>query len=87
MYIWEKESAMITDKQRRNQIWSKVQKMPSDRLKKLHEYIKQLEKSSSGKRKVLSYAGTWKDLDNELFKELTDNLISNRQRNKRRFDE
>jgi hypothetical protein len=33
----------------------------------------------SKKKKVLSYAGAWKDLDEDIRRELTDGLISRRE--------
>ena len=78
---------MITDKQRRNQILRKIQNMPPDKLKKLQDYVNKLEKETPRKRKVLSYAGAWNDIDDSTLKDLTDNIISRRTRNKRRFED
>ncbi len=78
---------MITDKQRRNQIIRRIQKISPDKIKKLQDFIDQLEENTPSKRKVLSYAGAWKDIDEDVFKDLTENLISKRQKNKRRFED
>jgi len=78
---------MITDKQRKNQILRRIQKLPPDKLKELHEFMDQLEQETPKKRKVLSYAGAWSDMNESAFNDLTKNLISSRQKNKRRFEE
>ena len=78
---------MITDKQRRTQILRKIQNMPPDKLKKLQDYVNELEKETPRKRKVLSYAGAWSDIDDATLKDLTDNIISRRKKNKRRFED
>ena len=78
---------MITNKQRRTQILRKIQNMPPDKLKKLQDYVNELEKETPRKRKVLSYAGAWGDTDDATLKELTDNITSRRKKNKRRFED
>jgi ABC-type phosphate/phosphonate transport system substrate-binding protein len=78
---------MITDKQRRNQIIRRIQKISPDKIKKLQDFIDKLEENTPSKKKVLSYAGAWSNIDEDLFKDLTENLISKRQKNKRRFED
>lgn len=78
---------MITDKQRRNQIIRRIQRISPDKIKKLQDFIDKLEENTPSKKKVLSYAGAWSDIDEDLFNDLTENLISKRQKNKRRFEE
>jgi hypothetical protein len=78
---------MITDKQRKNQILRRIQKLPPDKIKELHEFMDQLEQETPKKRKILSYAGAWSNMDESAFNDLTKNLISSRQKNKRRFEE
>lgn len=78
---------MITDKQRRNQIIRQIQKISPEKIKELQDFIDKLEENAPGKKKVLSYAGAWKDADDDVFKDLTDNLISKRKINKRRFED
>ena len=77
---------MITNKQRRNLILRKIRNMPPDNLKKLQDYMDELEKETPRKRKVLSYAGAWGDLDDATLKDLTDNIIYRRKNNNRRFE-
>jgi len=78
---------MITDAQRRNQILRRISQIPKDKLKELDEYISNLEQEKNIKKKTLSYAGAWKDIDDSVFDDLTINLIANRQKNRHRIDE
>ena len=78
---------MITDTQRRNQIVRKINRIPVDKLKELDDFVSKLEEDLTQKSKTLSFAGSWKDIDDTLFNDLTSDLISNRQRNRRRIDE
>ena len=75
---------MSTDTQIRSRLLRKIQKIPSNRLNELNEFISKLEQTSSNKDKILAFAGAWENLDTNVFAELTENLISNRQRNRRR---
>jgi len=77
---------MISDKQRRNQLIQKIQKMPADKLKELHDFANKLDLDSPQKKKILSYAGCWSNLEEAIFEDLTDNLADRRQRNQRRFE-
>jgi len=78
---------MIADTQIRQQILRKIRKIPSNKLNDLNEYLSKLEQTTEKSTKTLSFAGSWKNIDESAFKELTDNLISNRNKNSRRFDE
>jgi len=70
---------MTTDTQIRNQLIRRIQKIPSNKLKEL---VAKFELSSPKKDKNLSFAGAWANLDSELFHNLTEKLIDNRQRSK-----
>ena len=75
---------MITDTQIRSQLIRRIQRIPSNKLNEINELVSKLERTSPAKDKNLSFAGAWENLDAETFNALTDNLIENRQRNKRR---
>ena len=77
---------MITDTQRRNQILKRISRIPTDRLKELEDYVSKLEQENNNKKKTLSFAGAWKDIDNSVFDDLTNNLINKRQKNRQRID-
>lgn len=78
---------MITDSQIRNKLLRKIQRIPSEKLKELDDFISKLVGKGDHKSKTLSFAGAWKDIDGSIFQDLTENLIKNRQRNKRRINE
>jgi hypothetical protein len=78
---------MITDTQRRNQILRRISRIPNDKLKELDDYVSKLEQdNNNNKKRTLSFAGAWRDIDNSVFDDLTNNLINNRQKNRRRID-
>ena len=78
---------MITDIQRRNQILKRISRIPKEKLKELDDFISKLEQGINPNSKALSYAGSWQDIDESVFYDLTDNLINNREISKRRIDE
>lgn len=77
---------MITDTQRRNQILRRISRIPKDKLKELDDYVSKLEQDNNNKKRTLSFAGAWHNIDNSVFDDLTNNLINNRQKNRRRID-
>ncbi len=80
---------MITniDTQTREQILRKIRRIPDDKLKELEVFVSKLEKTTNKKDRNLSFAGTWKNIDDNLFNEFTENIIARRQQNKRRINE
>jgi hypothetical protein len=78
---------MTTETKKRNQILKRIERIPEEQLSELDKYLKTLEAKNTKKSKVLSYAGVWKDLDDNIFREFTEELIVRRQENKRRSDE
>jgi hypothetical protein len=78
---------MNTEFRIRSQILRRIQKVPSHRLKELNDFISKLERSAGRKDRILSFAGAWQNIDSSTFDEFTENLISNRQKNRSRIDE
>jgi len=78
---------MISDSQIRSQIIRQIQRIPPEKLKELEEFISNLDQSITKKAKILSFAGAWLNIDDSVFNELTENLIANRLKNRRRFDD
>lgn len=81
---------MLTNIQRRNLIIkriSRINRIPEDKLKELEDYVSKLEQEVPPKHRTLSFAGAWQDLDKSVMDDFTENLIHNRQKNKRRIDE
>ena len=68
----------------RNRLVKRIQRIPTEKLKELDEFISKLEAKTGEKEKNLSFAGSWSDMDDDLFEEFTENLIEKRQRNRRR---
>ena len=69
---------MITDIQRRNQIVRKINRIPVDKLKELDDFVSKLEEGHVQKSNTLSFAGSWEDIDDTVFNDLTSDWISNR---------
>ena len=78
---------MNTEIYLRSQILKRIQKIPSTRLKELNDFVAKLERSPGKKDRILSFAGTWESTDKSIINEFTENLISNRQKNRNRIDE
>jgi hypothetical protein len=78
---------MIANTQIRQQILRKIRRIPSNKLNDLNEYLSKLEQTPEKSSKLFSFAGSWNNIDESIFNELTDKLISNRNKNARRFDE
>jgi len=78
---------MISDTQIRDQLIRRIQRIRADKLRQLEEYAAKLEENINNKEKILSFAGAWEDIDDDLINDFTDKLITRRQSNKRRIDE
>ena len=60
------------------EIVDKMDNIPNNQLEKVLSYVEKIENLSIKKQKILSYAGSWKDIDDDLFSDLTENLHRNR---------
>ena len=78
---------MISESQIRNHLLRRIYRIPLEKLKEISDFVSKIEEKAVNKQKVLSYAGAWKNLDDSIFQDLTRDLIKNRQRNKRRFND
>jgi hypothetical protein len=78
---------MNTDIRIRSQILKRIQKIPSNRLAELNDFVSKLERNAGKKDRILSFAGAWENLETSIFDEFTEKLISNRQKNRSRIDE
>ncbi len=78
---------MKSDTQIRDQLMRRIQRIRADKLKELDDFAANLEENFNNKDKILSFAGAWENIDDDLFIDFTDKLITRRQRNKRRIDE
>jgi hypothetical protein len=77
---------MTTDTQKRQQILRKIYRVPPDKLDEIEKFLSNIDKDTPPKSKNLSYAGSWENIDESVFEDLTKNLINNRERNRRRFN-
>lgn len=78
---------MKTDNKKRSRIIQRIKKIPSKNLNKIEELVNKLEDRKSSKEKILSFSGAWEDLNEDTFKDFTDNLGEKRMNNRRRFEE
>lgn len=78
---------MSTEAQIRNTLVRKVLEIPAKKLKSLSDFVSKLETTGSKKSDVLSFSGVWSDIDNSVFKDLTENLLQNRQSSRKPIDE
>lgn len=62
----------------RNSLIRKIQRLSTDKLSEINELLDQIESKLKSKEKTLKLAGSWKDLGDDLFNDLTDKLHSNR---------
>ncbi len=64
-------------------LFKRIQKLTVEKLQTLEEYVSHLEKGTSSKNDILSFAGIFSDLD--LPEELTTDLHENRKRGSSRI--
>lgn len=76
---------MKSDQQKRSRIIKKIKTLPINQLDELEKVLFK-NHGISEKSDILSFAGSWADLDEDVFNDLTENLIKNRQKNQRRYD-
>jgi|GEM_PF-968443 len=69
---------MITEKNKRSQIISRVKSLPNEQLDTLDLFIKSLEKAGSNETDVLSFAGIFKNMNPEIWDDLTNSLHEKR---------
>jgi hypothetical protein len=70
---------MIAETKIRNQILSRIERMPGEQLSKLDKFLKKLAMEKTKKDRILSYAGAWKDMDDDVFQDFTVCLAHRRQ--------
>jgi hypothetical protein len=62
----------------RNNLIRKIQKLSTDKLSEITNLLSKIENQFKSKDKTIKLAGTWKDLGDDLFIDLTEKLHSNR---------
>lgn len=62
----------------RNSLVRKLQQLSADKLTEINMLLSKIEDQIKSKDKTLKLAGTWKDLDESFFHEMTKSLHDNR---------
>jgi hypothetical protein len=66
----------------RNSLVRKLQQLPTEKLTEVNNFLSKIESQLKSKDKTLKLAGTWKDLDDNLFTEMTEKLHGNRTKDR-----
>lgn len=66
----------------RNNLIRKIQQLSTDKLTEITSLLSKIENQFKSKDKTLKLAGTWKDLDKDVFNELTEKLHDNRAKDR-----
>lgn len=69
----------------KDKVIDRVNTMSLDKLENIDKFIDELENNEHSRRKILSFAGAWKDMDEETFHDLTKHLHINRQKGSKRI--
>jgi hypothetical protein len=69
----------------KDKIIRKVNRLSHDKLKSIDTFIDKMENENSNKDEILSFAGSWKEFDDEFIEELTVKLPEKRKKDKNRF--
>ncbi|MBX2971079.1 MAG: hypothetical protein KF803_17055 [Cyclobacteriaceae bacterium] len=62
----------------RNTLVRRLQQLSADKLNEINNLLGKIESQLKSKDKTLKLAGTWKDLDDDFFTEMTEKLHNNR---------
>lgn len=69
----------------RNSLLRKIERLSPDKLTEVNELLSKIENQLKSKEKTLALAGSWKEMGDELFADLTEKLHNNRTNDKRIF--
>ncbi|HRW97329.1 MAG TPA: hypothetical protein P5104_07350 [Bacteroidales bacterium] len=69
---------MTTETKIRKQILRRIERIPDEHLAEIDDYLKKLENRSTKRDKILAYAGAWNDIDESVFREFTEELLTRR---------
>jgi hypothetical protein len=75
---------MLQDNNLRQEIIHKIETLPFEKLKEVDKLINEISKPESKKSKLLKFAGSWKEMNNDDFKALSMDLKKRRKNNNRR---
>lgn len=66
----------------RNSLIRKIQQLSTDKLTEMNNLLGKLENQFKSKDKTLKLAGSWKDLGDDFFVDLTEKLHDSRARDR-----
>lgn len=69
---------MDVKKKLRNNLINRIQQLSADKLTEISDLLSKVEDQLKSKDKTLQLAGIWKDMDEDLFINLTEKLHENR---------
>lgn len=69
---------MDVKKKLRNNLMNRIQQLPTDKLPEISNLLNKIENRLKSKDTTLQLAGAWKDLDDDVFIELTEKLHETR---------
>ena len=75
---------MISIKELKERLKRRIDSLAEDKLNDVSQYLESLE-IGNNQGKLLTFAGSWNDLDDETFNELTNQLEDRRKNNRTRF--
>jgi hypothetical protein len=76
---------MKTALDKRKNILAKINKMSDDKLDALLKIINSFESGKNNLKDTMSLAGSWKEIDDEIFVDFTERLVERRTANSRRL--
>lgn len=76
---------MIDEKDIKKKIIQRIENIHGKKLNQVYEFLKKIDTDNTKKRKLLSYAGIWSDMDDASFEDFTKNLRDRRKNRKNRF--
>lgn len=62
----------------RNSLIRRIQQLSTDKLTEINNLLNKIESQLKSKEKTIELAGSWKDLNDDLFNDLTTKLHDNR---------
>ncbi len=73
---------MTLENKLRNNLIRKIQRLSTDKLTEVNSLLGKIENQLKSKDKTLKLAGSWRDLSEDFFIELTENLHANRAKDR-----
>ncbi len=66
----------------RNNLLRRIQQLSTDKLTEVNNLLGKIEDQFKSKDKTLQLAGSWKDMDGDIFIDLTEKLHNNRAKDR-----